>query len=70
MWLRATTAQQVRVADLDLTVDFTAGEEMMTEVSSKFRADGVARELAAAGLTRTHWWTDAPGDYGLSLAVR
>lgn len=70
MWLRAVTAQQVRIEELEITVDFAEGEEMMTEVSSKFRSDGVARELADAGLTRTHWWTDAPGDFGLSLAVR
>lgn len=70
MWLRAGTAQQVRVADLDLTVDFAAGEEILTEVSCKFRPDGITTELAAAGLTRTHWWTDAAGDFGLSLAVK
>ena len=57
-------------AALDLTVDFAAGEEMLTEVSSKFRPDGVAAELEAAGLRRTHWWTDAAGDFGLSLSTR
>jgi L-histidine Nalpha-methyltransferase len=70
MWLRAATSQRVHVGGLDLTVDFAAGEEMLTEVSSKFRADGVAAELAAAGLRRTHWWTDAAGDFGLSLSVK
>ncbi|AQA02768.1 L-histidine N(alpha)-methyltransferase [Mycobacterium sp. MS1601] len=70
MWLRAVTAQHVRIADVDLTVDFDPGEEMLTEVSCKFRADGVARELASAGLRLTQWWTDAPGDFGLSLAVK
>ena len=53
---------------LDLTVDFAAGEEMLTEVSCKFRPEGVAAELAAAGLRRTNWWTDPAGDFGLSLA--
>jgi L-histidine N-alpha-methyltransferase len=43
---------------------------VLTEVSCKFRAESVASELAAAGLRRTHWWTDAAGDFGLSLAVR
>lgn len=69
MWLRAGAAQRVRVGALDLTVDFAAGEEMLTEVSSKFRPDGVADELAAAGLRRTHWWTDPAGDFGLSLST-
>ncbi|MCP2623984.1 L-histidine N(alpha)-methyltransferase [Mycolicibacterium smegmatis] len=70
MWLRARTAQHVRVAALDLEVDFAAGEEMLTEVSCKFRPENVVAELAEAGLRQTHWWTDPAGDFGLSLAVR
>jgi L-histidine Nalpha-methyltransferase len=70
MWLRTTSPQRVRIAALDLTVEFAAGEEMLTEVSCKFRPDGVAAELAAAGLRRTHWWTDAAGDFGLSLSAK
>jgi L-histidine N-alpha-methyltransferase len=70
MWLRASTAQRVRVGALDLTVDFAAAEEMLTEVSCKFRPDGVAAELATAGLRRTHWWTDPAGDFGLSLSTK
>jgi L-histidine N-alpha-methyltransferase len=70
MWLRASAAQRVRVAGLDLTVDFAAGEEMLTEVSCKFRPERVEAELAAAGLRRTHWWTDAAGDFGLSLSTK
>ena len=70
MWLRAQTPQQVRIAALDLDVAYAAGEEMLTEVSCKFRPDGVAAELAKAGLRQTHWWTDSAGDFGLSLAVK
>lgn len=70
MWLRADSAQRVRVAALDLTVEFAGGEEMLTEVSCKFRREAVAAELAAAGLRQTEWWTDSAGDFGLSLAVK
>lgn len=70
MWLRAATAQRVRVRALGLTVEFGACEEMLTEVSCKFHPDRVGEELAAAGLRRSHWWTDPDGDFGLSLAVR
>jgi L-histidine N-alpha-methyltransferase len=70
MWLRARTAQHVRIGALDLDVDYAAGEEMLTEVSSKFRPEKVTAELAAAGLRRTHWWTDPAGDFGLSLSSR
>ncbi len=70
MWLRADRSQQVEIGALDMTVEFAAGEEMLTEVSCKFRPEAVAVELAEAGLRRTHWWTDAAGDFGLSLAVK
>jgi L-histidine N-alpha-methyltransferase len=70
MWLRADRAQRVHIAALDLTVDFAVGEEMLTEVSCKFRPDGVSSELADAGLRGIRWWTDSEGDFGLSLAVK
>ncbi len=70
MWLRASRRQRVRVGALELTVDFAAGEEMLTEVSCKFRPGGVDAELAGAGLRRIRWWTDGAGDFGLSLAAK
>ncbi|WP_373202484.1 L-histidine N(alpha)-methyltransferase [Mycobacterium marinum] len=70
MWLRAEGRQRVRVRALGLTVDFAAGEEMLTEVSCKFRPEGVNSELDAAGLRRIQWWTDEDGDFGLSLATK
>jgi L-histidine N-alpha-methyltransferase len=70
MWLRASSRQRVHIAALDLAVDFADGEEMLTEVSCKFRPEGVEAELAAAGLRLTHWWTDAAGDFGLSLSTK
>jgi L-histidine N-alpha-methyltransferase len=69
MWLRSRHAQRVQVKALDLTVDFAAGEQMLTEVSCKFRPDGVAGELADSGLRQTHWWTDSAADFGLSLSA-
>ena len=69
MRLRATSAQSVRVRDLGLTVEFAAGEEMRTEVSAKFRADGARAELAAAGLAMRSWWSDEAGQFGLSLSA-
>jgi L-histidine Nalpha-methyltransferase len=70
MYLRAERAQRVNIAALDLIVEFAAGEEILTEVSCKFRPDAVAAELAEAGLRRTRWWTDDAGDFGLSLAIK
>jgi L-histidine N-alpha-methyltransferase len=70
MWLRSNSFQRVQVGALDLTAEFAAGEEMLTEVSCKFRPDGVNAELAGAGLRRIRWWTDGAGDFGLSLAIK
>ncbi|MCL7428452.1 L-histidine N(alpha)-methyltransferase [Streptomyces sp. YS415] len=69
MRLRSLTAQTVKVPALDLAVDFAAGEELRTEVSAKFRKEGVRGELVAAGLELTHWWTDEDGRFALSLSV-
>jgi L-histidine N-alpha-methyltransferase len=70
MRLRSKRRQTVTVAELDLTVEFASGEEMRTEISAKFRPERVRAELAAAGLSLAGWWTDAAGDYALSLAER
>ncbi|MEV4510501.1 L-histidine N(alpha)-methyltransferase [Dactylosporangium sp. NPDC049525] len=69
MRLRALGAQRVHVGDLDLTVDFADGEELRTEVSAKFRQDGLTAELSAAGFALRHWWTDRAGRFALALAV-
>lgn len=70
MRLRSVGAQRVAVCDLDLVVEFADGEEMRTEISAKFRRERVESELTAAGFELVHWWTDAAGDFALSLAVR
>ncbi|MFD7406410.1 L-histidine N(alpha)-methyltransferase [Streptomyces sp. NPDC059866] len=69
MRLRSRTHQTVKVPALDLAVDFAAGEELRTEVSAKFRKEGVRAELASAGLELTHWWTDGEGRFALSLST-
>jgi L-histidine N-alpha-methyltransferase len=69
MLLRSQVDQMVTVRELDLTVGFAAGEEMRTEISAKFRPEGVEAELTAAGLAPLRFWTDPDGDFGLSLSV-
>ncbi|MBT2388457.1 L-histidine N(alpha)-methyltransferase [Streptomyces sp. ISL-1] len=69
MRLRARSALTVKIPELDLAVTFEAGEEMRTEVSAKFRQEGVRTELAAAELELTKWWTDKEGRYALSLST-
>ncbi len=69
MRLRSTRDQRVRLAGLDLEIDFAAGEEMRTEISAKFRREGIRDELEKAGLSPAGFWTDEAGDYALSLAT-
>ena len=70
MWLRADVACRVRVEDLDLEVTFEAGEEMLTEISTKFTPDSLRDELGAAGLVVEETWA-APGDeFLMTMAVR
>ncbi|QYX76072.1 L-histidine N(alpha)-methyltransferase [Streptomyces akebiae] len=67
MRLRSRTDQTVKIPALDLAIDFAAGEDLRTEVSAKFREQGVRHELAHSGLELTRWWTSGPL-YGLALA--
>ncbi|MEV4662907.1 L-histidine N(alpha)-methyltransferase [Micromonospora echinofusca] len=66
MRLRARRPMRVRV--LDLTVAFAEGEELRTEVSAKFRPEGVVAELGAARFAAHDFWTDPDGLFGVTLA--
>ncbi|MGZ4713384.1 MAG: L-histidine N(alpha)-methyltransferase [Acidimicrobiia bacterium] len=70
MRLRARRPLTVEVPAIGLTARFDAAEEMRTEISAKFRQERVERELADAGFELVDWWTDADGDFALSLARR
>ena len=70
MLLRSDRRHEVRVGGLDLIVGFEAGEDMRTEISAKFRREGVEAELASAGLDLARWWTDPDGDFAVSLSFK
>ncbi|HEY2725220.1 MAG TPA: L-histidine N(alpha)-methyltransferase [Pseudonocardiaceae bacterium] len=69
MRLRARRAMTVRLPALDMAVEFVEGEEILTEVSGKFRREGLAAELAACGFDTGTWWTDPDGRFALVLAA-
>jgi L-histidine N-alpha-methyltransferase len=58
----------VRLAGIDLITHFAVGEEMRTEISTKFSRPRLEAVYADAGLELVGWFTDPAGDYGLSLA--
>jgi L-histidine N-alpha-methyltransferase len=66
--LRSLRRQLVTIADLGMTVAFERGEEMRTEISTKFARPGLEGIYAEAGLVLTDWWTDPEGLFALSLA--
>jgi L-histidine N-alpha-methyltransferase len=70
MRLRSLVDHTVDVPGISASVTFEAGEEMRTEISAKFRREGVEQELDAAGFDLAEWWTDAAGDFALSLSIR
>ncbi len=70
MLLISQRAQTVRLPRLGMQVAFEKGERLRTEVSCKFERDDVEGELTQAGLRLEQWWTDAAGDFALSLSVK
>ena len=68
MRLRARRACTAFVADLNLQVEFAAGEELRTEISAKFTPQRLERDFAAAGMDLAALWTDADELFALSLA--
>ena len=68
MRLRSSAPARVTLSELDLDIVLKAGEEIRTEISAKFRREGVERELDQAGFSQDCWWTDPEGLFALSLA--
>jgi L-histidine Nalpha-methyltransferase len=68
MRLRARRACTAFVADLNLQVEFAAGEELRTEISAKFTPQRLERDFAAAGMDLAAMWTDPDDLFGVSLA--
>jgi L-histidine N-alpha-methyltransferase len=68
MWLRSTTDQRITVTDLHLELDFRSGEEMLTEISTKFTAEDLEAELRASGFTAESLWTSDGDEFLVTLA--
>jgi L-histidine Nalpha-methyltransferase len=68
MALVAIGAQRVAIPGLDLTLDLDDGEEIRTEVSTKFLPPTLDAELVAAGFSTEGIFTDRAGDFRVTLA--
>ena len=70
MHLRARIAHAVAIRSLDLSVSFTTGETIHTEISRKFtHADAVAM-MASAGCQIAGWYVGPDRRFALALGVR
>jgi L-histidine Nalpha-methyltransferase len=69
MRLRSLDDQRVRIADLDLDISFAAGEDLLTEISTKFTRAGVESELYEAGFIVDVMWEAPGGEFLLTLAT-
>jgi L-histidine N-alpha-methyltransferase len=70
MRLRARRAHTVRIEDLDLDVAFERGEELRTELSTKFTRERLEADFAAAALRLDAWLQDADARFALAVARR
>jgi L-histidine N-alpha-methyltransferase len=69
MRLRARGDQRVSIPGAGIEVELADGEEIRTEISSKFTLQALHRELAAADMAIERFFTDPEGLFGLSLAA-
>lgn len=67
MHLRCLRSHSVHLQALNLTVDFTEGETIHTEISRKFDLQPMQNYLHQKGLTTLEVWTDPQRWFGLLL---
>jgi L-histidine N-alpha-methyltransferase len=68
MRLRSTRAQHVVVGGLDIEFDLAQGEEIRTEISTKFSPSEIEAEFANAGFRIVREFRDPAEDFQLTLA--
>jgi L-histidine Nalpha-methyltransferase len=68
--IRSRRDQRVRVPGAGIEVQLAAGEDIRTEVSSKFTRERLERELGDAGLRIERFLTDPDRLFGLTLVSR
>lgn len=67
MHLKSLRSQTVHLKALDLTIQFTAGETILSEISRKFNLQDMQQVLQGKGLNPIQAWTDENQWFGLLL---
>lgn len=66
--LRSSKNQTVSLPDLDLELSLRGGEEILTEISTKYNRDSAGTLLGDGGFACVDWYTDPAQLFGLALA--
>jgi L-histidine Nalpha-methyltransferase len=69
MRLRARGRQRVHLEGAELDVEFADGEEIRTEISTKFTPEAIEQELEAAGMQAKRFFSDDAGLFAVTLAA-
>jgi L-histidine N-alpha-methyltransferase len=70
MWLRSREEQILDIPAVDLQVQFKQGEEVRTEISTKYDRPLVEKLLASSGFELVKWYVDPDNLIGLALAQK
>jgi L-histidine N-alpha-methyltransferase len=58
----------VTIPGAEVELHLASGEEIRMEISTKFTIPGIRDELDAVGLEPIETWTDAAGEFAVTLA--
>ncbi len=70
MWLRSRQEQTLKIPNFGLEVTIKKGEEIRTEISTKYDRTMTEDLLKRSGFEPVQWYTDAEELIGLALAKK
>jgi L-histidine N-alpha-methyltransferase len=70
MHLRSVRKQVIPLPELELNLHLNEGEEILTEISTKYTQHQVEALLTRAGFSPVEWYTDSNNLHGLALAKK
>jgi dimethylhistidine N-methyltransferase len=69
IYIESTREQTVTISELEMKVQFAAGEQIHTENSYKYDLDDITRLASATGFTRARTWLDQREQFSSNLLL-
>lgn len=69
IYIESTRKQTVTISELEMKVQFAAGEQIHTENSYKYDLDDITRLASATGFTRARTWLDQREQFSSNLLL-